>query len=191
MDDLGGLIPLVVDGGECAVGVESTVCDLRGDVPMILRPGGVTPDMIRKIAGDVKLHPGLLDGPANGPVLSPGMKYKHYAPRAEVVVVAGDKLDVAKKINALYYDKKKKYAIMCTHENVSLYTGKNVIDLGDGNEEGARNLFTALRQADEMGLIKVFFHAVDASEMGLAIMNRMIRAAGHHVTMAAKEGKID
>lgn len=181
LDDLAGEIPLIVDGGPCAVGVESTVCDLRGNVPVVLRPGGVTPGMIRAVAGDVRLHPGVLDEPADGPAPSPGMKYRHYAPHAKIVVVSGDKLEVAKKINALYYDKKKKCAIMCMHEYVSLYTGKKVIDLGDGSFEGAKNLFAALRKADEMGLEEVYFHAVDASEMGLAIMNRMIRAAGHTV----------
>ena len=191
MDDLSGMIPLVVNGGPCAVGVESTVCDLRGEVPMILRPGGVTPQMIRKVSGDVRVHPGVLGGPVCGPAASPGMKYKHYAPRAEIVVVTGDKLDVAKKIGALYYNKKKKYAIMCTHENVSLYKGKNVIDLGEGGAENAHNLFAALREADEAGYEKVYFHAVDTSEIGLAIMNRMMRAAGHNVTVAVREDKID
>jgi len=186
MEDLGGKIPLVIDGGPCAVGVESTVCDLRGDVPVILRPGGITAEMIRAEAGDVRVHPGVLSEPAQGPVPSPGMKYKHYAPRAEVVVVTGDKLDVAKTIGALY-DKKKKCAIMCIHENVSLYAGKNVIDLGSGSEGCARNLFAALRRADETGMEKVFFHAVDTGEMGLAVMNRIIRAAGHNVTMAVRE----
>jgi L-threonylcarbamoyladenylate synthase len=119
------------------------------------------------------------------------MKYKHYAPKAKIVVVCGDKIDVAKKINSMYYNKKKKCAIMCTRENISLYSGKNVIDLGAGNTEGARNLFACLRKIDEMGLEEVFFHAVESEEMGLALMNRMIRAAGHNVRVAAKEVKID
>lgn len=187
-DDLAGEIPLIVDGGQCRVGLESTVCDLRGQVPVILRPGGVTPGMIRSVAGDVRLHPGLLDEPAEGPVPSPGMKYKHYAPKAKIVVVKGDKIEVAKKIDALYYNKKKKCAIMCIHDNVSLYTGKKVIDLGDGSFESAKNLFAALRKTDELGLEEVYFHAVDASEMGLAIMNRMMKAAGYTVCQG---GKID
>jgi len=187
IEDLNGAVPLVLDGGRCAVGVESTVCDLRGEVPVILRPGGVTPEMIREAAGDVRLHPGLLEENGKGPAVSPGMKYKHYAPKAEIVVVVGSKLNVAKTINALYYEKKKKYAIICTHEHISLYKGKRVIDLGEGSGEGARNLFAALRKVDEAGIEKAFFHAVDTNEMGLAIMNRMMRAAGHNVTVAVRE----
>ncbi len=187
LEDLGGKIPLIIDGGPSAVGVESTVCDLRGEVPVILRPGGVTPDMIRKVAGGVRLHAGLAED-SGGPAPSPGMKYRHYAPRAEIVVVVGDKTDVAKTIGAMY-DNNKKHGIMCTHENVSLYKGKNVIDLGDGSGEGAQNLYAALRKIDEAGLRKVFFHAVDEDGMGLAIMNRIMKAAGHNVTVA-KEGKI-
>ena len=191
VDDFWDKIPLIIDGGECSVGVESTVCDVRGDVPIILRPGGVTPGMIRKIAGDVRVHPAVLGELNDDGAISPGMKYKHYAPKAEIVVICGQKLDVAKKINTLYYNKKEKCAIMCTHEHISLYTGKNIIDLGAGNTEGARNLFACLRKIDEMGLEKIFFHAVESDEMGLALMNRMIRAAGHNVLIAAKEVKID
>jgi L-threonylcarbamoyladenylate synthase len=190
-EDFWGRIPLIIDGGPCAVGVESTVCDVRGDVPVILRPGGVTPGMIKKIAGDVRVHPAVLGELKEEAAPSPGMKYKHYAPKAEIVVVCGQKLDIAKKINAMYYDKKKKCAIMCTHENISFYRGKNVIDLGPGNTEGAKNLFACLRRIDEMGLEKVFFHAVESDEMGLALMNRMIRAAGHNIWIAAKEVKVD
>lgn len=190
-DDFWDKIPLIIDGGECSVGVESTVCDVRGEVPVILRPGAVTPGMIKKIAGDVRIHPAVLGKLKEDEAISPGMKYKHYAPKAEAVVVCGQKLDVAKRINAMYDNKKKKCAIMCTHEYISYYTGKNVIDLGAGNTEGAKNLFACLRKIDEMDLEKVFFHAVESDEMGLALMNRMIRAAGHNVLIAAKEVKID
>lgn len=186
-DDFWDRIPLIIDGGPCAVGVESTVCDVKGEIPVILRPGGVTPGMIRQIAGDVRIHPAVMGELTEGAAPSPGMKYKHYAPKAEIIVVCGQKLDVAKKINAMYYNKKEKCAIMCTHENISFYTGKKVIDLGAGNTEGAKNLFACLRKIDEMGLEKVFFHAVESDEMGLALMNRMIRAAGHNITVAAKE----
>lgn len=186
LEDLDGKIPLIIDGGASRVGVESTVCDLRGEVPVILRPGGVTPVMIKKVAGDVLLHPGLNGEIAGGAAPSPGMKYRHYAPRAEIVVVVGSRTEVAKTIGALY-DNKKKHGIICTHENVSLYTGKNVIDLGGGSGEGAQNLYAALRKIDEAGLSKVFFHAVEEDGMGIAVMNRIIKAAGHNVTVAKED----
>ena len=186
-DDFAGKIPLIIDGGECAVGVESTVCDATGEVPVILRPGGVTAEAIRKIAGSVRVHPAVLGEMTESNASSPGMKYKHYAPRAEIVVVVGERLDIAKKINAMYYDSNKKCAIMCINENGSLYSGKNVIDLGAGNRQAAQNLFANLRKIDELGIEKVFFHAVETDEMGLALMNRMIRAAGNNVLVVAKE----
>lgn len=186
-DDLHDRIPLIIDGGECPVGVESTVCDATGDIPVLLRPGGVTAEMIRRVAGDVRVHQAVLGELKEEAAASPGMKYKHYAPKAEITVVMGRSPDVAEKIAQMYFNCGSKCAILCLHENVSKYSGKEVIDLGAGNKEAAHNLFAVLRDIDKQGYEKVFFHAVETDEMGLALMNRMMRAAGHNVLIAAKE----
>ncbi|MEI6101488.1 MAG: L-threonylcarbamoyladenylate synthase [Eubacteriales bacterium] len=185
-DDLQGRIPLIIDGGECLVGVESTVCDVQGDVPMILRPGGITAEMIKSVAGDVRVHPAVLGELHEEEAASPGMRYKHYAPSAEITVIVGKGPDIIEKISQMYFNCNTKCAIMCLHEHCSSYIGKNVIDLGAGNKEATHNLFNVLRTIDKEGYEKVFFHAVETDELGLALMNRMMRAAGHNV-IAAKE----
>jgi L-threonylcarbamoyladenylate synthase len=187
-DDLHDLIPLIINGGECSVGVESTVCDVQGEVPILLRPGGITAEMIKKIAGDVRVHPAVLgELKEESAAASPGMKYKHYAPKAQITIVEGESADVAQKINQMYFNCAKKCAIMCLHENCSNYAGKNVLDMGTGNKEATHNLFTVLRDIDKQGYEEIFFHAVETDELGLALMNRMMRAAGHNVILAAKE----
>ena len=191
LEDFKDHISLIIDGGECSVGVESTVCDATGNVPLILRPGGVTAEMIKKAAGDVRVHPAVLGELKEEAAASPGMKYKHYAPKAQIVVVTGPDGDVVQKIHEMYFNCEDKCAIMCLHANIPSYAGKNVIDMGAGNKEAAHNLFAVLRDIDNQGYENVFFHAVATDEMGLALMNRMMRAAGHTIINAAKEVKID
>ena len=190
-EDFNGKIPLIIDGGSCDVGVESTVCTIEDGVPLVLRPGGVTPEMIRKIAGDVKIHKAVLGELGNEKATSPGMKYKHYAPKAKVIIFVGEKKDVAKNINSLYDNTNYKCAVMCESIHKDLYKGKNILDIGGDDKQAAENIFDALRKADKYGYERVFFHGVETGEMGLAVMNRMIRAAGHDVREAAKEVKID
>jgi len=192
LEDFDGLVPVILDGGECAVGVESTVCDLTGEIPVILRPGGVTAEMVRAAAGDVKVAGAVLGGlPRGGEVRSPGMKYKHYAPRAKVLVVDGESIKaIAFKINSMYDIEVKtgnKPVIFCMEEHKTLYGDREVYPLGMNPQEEAKNLFDALRNADHVKADTVFFEAVEPKGMGLAVMNRMIRAAGFQVVFAAKE----
>lgn len=193
IDDFAGKVPVILNGGEAAVGLESTVCDLTGDIPLVLRPGGVTPEMIREVAGDVRVARAVLEGlPEGEKVASPGMKYKHYAPRARVVVVDGECAKaIAICVNSMYdreENKGKKSLIFCTDEHRPLYGGRRTYSLGRDLGEEAHRLFDALRQADKDRTDTIFFEAVEPRGMGLAVMNRIIRAAGFQIVHAAEEG---
>ena len=182
-DDFMGKIPVILDGGRADVGVESTVCDLRGDVPVILRPGGITAEMIRSAAGSVEISGGVLKKLSEGEkALSPGMLYRHYSPKAEVYVAQGaDEADTVKRINDAYdgYERQgRPCVIFCLDGNAGLYRGRNTYPLGKDAGQMASNLFDALRKADEDSMSVVLFEAVSLDGMGLAVMNRIIRAAG-------------
>ena len=185
--DLWGKVDIILDGGECSVGLESTVCDLTGETPIVLRPGGITPEMIQAIAGNVEISHAVLNGLGEKEkAASPGMKYKHYSPKACVFVAQGKNAeDIAKKI-CLRYDrdmiKGKKSLIICAAEQAPLYRGKETLALGEGGVVGVANrLFDALRLADEQKADTVYFHAVEAEGLGLAVMNRVIRAAAFKI----------
>lgn len=186
IQDFLGRVPVILDGGDCAVGVESTVADLTEEVPLVLRPGGITPEMIREQAGQVKISPAVLEGLKDGEAAaSPGMKYKHYAPRAKVFVVDGESAKaIAIKANSMYdnyISQGNRPVILCRAENALLYGQRQAEAIGRTEAEIAQNIFHALRQADEDGFDIVLFEAVGKKGMGLAVMNRMMRAAGFHV----------
>jgi len=182
-----GRIPLIVDGGSCDVGVESTVCCIKDGVPVILRPGGITAEMIRSVAGIVKIHDAVLGELKDEKPASPGMKYKHYAPKASVEVVCGQPDDVAKTIKLRYDNNKLDSVVFCMQQHVQLYPGMKIQVLGKTYAEAAKVLFQYLRNADENGINHIYFHGLGTDEEGLAVMNRIIRSAGHNVTAAAKE----
>ena len=171
--DLNGKIPLIVDGGECGVGVESTVVDVTGSIPVLLRPGAITAAMIEEVAGKVKIHRGLKDFKETPP--SPGMKYKHYAPNARVFTYIGEKNAVAKTIMARYYLYKDKAAVICGIKNRDLFKGVRIIDLGEDRKSAQRRLFAALRQTDALNLEAAFFYYEDY--MGEAVYNRITKAS--------------
>ena len=100
-EDLEGKIPLILDGGEVGIGIESTIIDLTEEIPMILRPGYITKEMLERVIGTVKIDPGILQQDSLARPKAPGMKYRHYAPKAELMIVDGDRADVIEKINAL------------------------------------------------------------------------------------------
>lgn len=186
IDDLMGKVPVILDGGSSEYGVESTVCDLTGDVPVVLRPGGVTAEMIEKELGAVTVAGAVLDGlKPDEKALSPGMKYKHYSPAAKVVVVDG------KDTNTIAFTIKNRYdieesmgrtpLILCLDEHTPLYEGRRVRGMGKNQSDAAAKLFYELREADELGADIIYFEAVKTEGMGLAVMNRVLRAAGFDV----------
>jgi len=160
LEDLDGKIEMILDGGPCPVGLESTVIDCSGDTPTILRPGAVTREMIEGLIGPVDM---VSEVGANEAPKSPGMKYKHYAPNAKVIVVVGEPAKVRAKIEELAKN------------------GHNTLILGDSMEDIAANLFDRLRQCDEMGMDEVFVEGVEEQGLGVAIMNRLKKAASNNV----------
>ena len=185
LEDMDGRIPLILDGGPCAVGVESSVIDATGEVPVILRPGGVTPEMVAGVLGNVAVDEHVMRPLESGEAArSPGMKYRHYAPRAKTVVYRGEASRVAAAICARYDT-----AIAAGERCAVLgfdrpeYEGRERISLGRANRpaDAAAHLFAALREADARGATLALCEAVDERGIGLAVMNRMGRAAGFDI----------
>lgn len=186
LDDLGGRIPLILDGGRCEVGLESTVLDMTAEVPTILRPGGITYEMLVQVLGDVKIDDGALKPVKGQRVKSPGMKYTHYAPRAQVMVVRGGIDQMVAKIKAIaqeYIKQGMKVGVLATHETKDYYKEGKVLVLGSRTQPAvmASNLFWALRQFDDLGVDIVLAEWIETKDEGLAIMNRMLRAAAFRV----------
>lgn len=182
--DLMGRIPLILDGGHTEYGLESTVCDLTKETPLILRPGGITAEEIKQICGTVEISASVLTPLTDDErAASPGMKYAHYAPNAEVVVLEGTKENTINHIKKLYDKdivKGEKPIIFCYKEDEKLFDDRNVMHQGQDQNVNqlARNLFKNLREVDEKAYTKVYFQAVPPTGIGLAVMNRIIRAAG-------------
>ena len=186
-EDMNGRIPLIIDGGESDVGLESTVLDVRTLPVKVLRPGGVTPKMIADVVGEVEVAGSVMRPLKEGEtVLSPGMKYKHYAPEGSLVIVKGAAEKVAHAIIDMYDATEGEKCILALEGNLSLYEGRNVFSLGKNPEEMAHRLFDALREMDARGVNAIFSEAVDAEGIGLAVMNRLGRAAAFHIVDAGE-----
>lgn len=204
--DMNGKIEMIVDGGPVGIGLESTIVDVSGDVPSMLRPGAVTMEMLRKTLGRVEVDPAIT-GPLKPDVKpkAPGMKYRHYAPAAELVLVecekyreAGDMAgsvdhvgdseqeQVAKKIMELANEKLEagyQVGIICTDESREKYTAGIVRSLGlrAREETIAHNLFAVLREFDDLAVDYIFSESFSKEALGQAIMNRLTKAAGYHI----------
>ena len=177
-DDMNGRIPLIIDGGNCEIGVESTVISFAEEPPRLLRPGGVTLEEMTALIGEIVVDDAVLNKLEEGAVAaSPGMKYKHYAPSADITIIKSD-FDCFKNlcesednITALCFDGENE-KLSC---NSVTYGDEN-----DGFSQSAR-LFDALRELDELGATKVYARCPNTKGMGLAVYNRLIRAAGFKI----------
>lgn len=178
IDDLDGKINAVVMSGDCCVGVESTVVTLVTNPPRLLRPGAVTAEQLREFLPDIVVDKAVLSAPAKDEkVASPGMKYKHYAPKTETYLVEGDAAEFAEYVN-----EKENAAAICFSED----SGKiNIPKLcyGTAADEStlAHEVFSALRRADNLGASTLYVHAPSKTGVGLAVYNRLIRAAAFRV----------
>ncbi|MDP4179825.1 MAG: L-threonylcarbamoyladenylate synthase [Bacillota bacterium] len=185
--DLSGKVDLIIDGGSSNIGLESTVLDLTVDPPMVLRPGGVTLEQLRGLLKDVVVDPALLDiTRSEFRPKAPGMKYTHYSPKADVIIVDGNIEAIVSKINELASNRISngiKVGILATEQTREKYKSCNVLSLGDRRkpETIAANLFKGLRELDLTGVEVIFTEAVDDTGVGLAIMNRMKKAAGFNI----------
>ena len=186
--DMDGRVPLILDGGSCAVGVESTVLDVTCEVPRILRPGGVTAEQVATICGAVEVDGAVMRPLAEGEKpRSPGMKYRHYAPQGALTIVRGQAEAVAARIAALYDAAEaagQTALILALDGHAALYGDRRRLSLGADEAEMAARLFAALREADELGAQALFSEAVSTDGVGLAVMNRLGRAAAFHVIEA-------
>jgi len=180
IDDMNGRIDAIIDGGDCAVGVESTVITLSEGKPRILRPGGITAEQIRSVIGETDIDAAVTAPLADGQkASSPGMKYKHYSPKAEVILLDGSDDDFAEYIRNEYDDKT---AVLCYNEEKDVLPCM-CIPVGEKNDDSAYayHLFAALREADERKCSRVYAHCPKKEGIGLAVYNRIIRAAGFKV----------
>ncbi|MDO5387615.1 MAG: L-threonylcarbamoyladenylate synthase [Clostridia bacterium] len=182
--DLNGKIDMIIDGGACKFGLESTIIDVTGNIPCLLRPGSITLEMLRSVLGEVNVDKAVVSKLDKGELpKAPGMKYKHYSPSADVVIVRGDRNKMVDKINELISqtDKGLKVGVIATEENKERYINCEVLVAGSIKEPEtiAANLFKMLRKCDHHHIDRVFAEGLCEDELGLAIMNRLKKAAGY------------
>lgn len=186
-DDLNGRIDMIIDGGNVEIGIESTIVDFTCQIPMILRPGHITQEEIRKVIGNVIVDPGITSKPdENVKPKAPGMKYRHYAPKADMEIVKGSPDLVVSYVNDKtkeLHENFKRCGIICTNEQKFAYNCDIIKTVGDrGDEEAiAHNLYRVLREFDEANVDYIFSECFDEGLKGLAIMNRLLKAAGYKV----------
>ncbi len=186
IEDLDGKIDVIIDSGRSLLGLESTIVDLTVKDPVILRPGFITESMIKKVCEGVSTDPGIIAADSNVRPKAPGMKYRHYAPSAPVAVIEGKEALVTEKIKSLIADaraKGQKVGILCATENEKLYDADFIIALGckDDEAELAGNLFDAMRRFDHEDIDVIYSEGFSREELGAALMNRLLKAAGHTV----------
>lgn len=185
-EDLSGRIDMILDGGPVGIGIESTIVDVTGDRPTILRPGYISADMVKNILGDVMIDPALESVDMKVRPKAPGMKYTHYAPKGKLTIVEGERKKVAAKIAELVACKQAegyKTAVLCDTENTDLYSCENVLDAGSKKNEitVSSSLYRLLRLCDDIGADYIYSESFREGDMGYAIMNRLIKAAGHRI----------
>jgi L-threonylcarbamoyladenylate synthase len=178
MSDIGGKIEAVLDGGPCSVGLESTIVDMTVKPPSILRPGGITKEQLKEILGEVEIDGGLIN-PDERPK-APGMKYRHYAPQAEVIIVSGDKQRIYDYVN----DRPDEGAAVLCFDGEEHYF-KNKLCLSYGGEDRpsvlAENLFACLRELDREDIKTIYARCPSEDGVGFAVVNRLKKAAGGRI----------
>lgn len=185
--DMNGKIEMILDGGPVGIGVESTIVDVSGAIPTLLRPGAVTMEMLQEIAGRVEIDPAIQGPPKEGlRPKAPGMKYRHYAPHAELLLVEGDLDAVVNRINFLAKERlgqKYRVGVICTEETRERYRYGEVRSVGQRAKEEtiAHNLFAVLRDFDDLDVDYIYSESFSRDHLGQAIMNRLTKAAGYHV----------
>ena len=186
VEDLDGKIPMVLDGGKVEVGVESTIVDFTGEVPVILRPGKITKDELEKTLLTEVLMSTLSVKEDTVPK-APGMKYKHYAPKAQLILILGEDIEkVVKEITKRVHDCREqgmKTGVIATEETMGDYDADEVISVGSRShmETVTANLYDVLREFDHIDVDVIFSEGFEGEEYEEAVMNRLAKAAGHQV----------
>ena len=186
LHDMDGKIDAIVDGGPCRVGVESTIVDLTGQRPRLLRPGGITPEMLQGLLGQLDIDKAVVAQISDDTVVhAPGMKYKHYAPAADVVIVSGSREDAAAYIRRHW---QAPNAVLCFEEELPLYGGLNPTAYGRQAEPEtlSAGLFAALRKLDDSAIGTIFARCPEGGGIAYAVQNRLRKSAGFHIVDAAR-----
>lgn len=192
-EDMDGIIEMIIDGGDVSIGLESTIVDLTGDIPTILRPGYINQAMLEEIIGTVEIDRALISDDASIKPKAPGMKYRHYAPKAELIIVEGPEHLVRNRINELVHEAQsagKKAGVIGTEESLLYYKEGDVRSIGSRQDELSisQHLYAILRDFDQSDLSVIYSESFETPQMGQAIMNRLIKAAGHQIiTLEDKE----
>lgn len=185
-NDMNGRIEMIIDGGISTIGLESTIVDMTEEVPIILRPGFISINSLSRVVGDVVYDAAILESGSDEPPRAPGMKYRHYAPKGDLSIVKGEKDKVIEYIRAQAeqaLSEGERVGIIATEETYLNYSATVVQNIGSRDDEAtiARRLYAVLREFDEDGITRIYSEEFDTPNMGQAIMNRLIKAAGHHI----------
>lgn len=187
VEDLDEKVDCILGGEKSDIGVESTIVDCTVIPPIVLRPGGITLELLREIDSEIQIDKAIMEKPKeNLKPKAPGMKYKHYAPKAKVTVISGERKKTIEKINEMvHYNKEngKKVCILTVEENANEYPEGHSIIMGSSKDLStvAKNLFEALRKCDDLEADLVFAEAYEEKGVGIAIMNRLNKAAGFDI----------
>ena len=186
MEDLDGRVEMVIDGGQVGIGLESTIIDLTEEEPVILRPGFITQKKLAQVLGHVDVDRTIITPDSGIAPKAPGMKYRHYAPKGELVILEGSRGNVVAEINkAAAKDRENgiRSGVICTDETRDMYSADCVKSAGArGDEESiARELFRILREFDDENVGHIYSESFREGDLGQAIMNRLMKAAGHKV----------
>ncbi len=194
-EDLDGRIAMILDGGAVDIGLESTIIDLTGK-PMVLRPGYITTEMLSAVLGEaVLVDPALLSADDNKRPKAPGMKYRHYAPRAQLLIIEGEDQKVVEYINRLSAEQRlqgRKVAVIAAEETIPYYQADAALCIGRRTDEDAiaQHLYELLRQCDALEIDRIYSESFATPRIGGAIMNRLLKAAGHQVINVEKDGNL-
>ncbi len=188
LEDMDGVIPLILDGGPVGIGIESTIVDMTGERPVILRPGYITKAMLEQAAGPVDVDPAVSGRTMQKDVVAkaPGMKYRHYAPKGRLTLVEGPRQQVIDAINRLAGEKEAegfRVGVIGTDETLGAYTAgiRRSIGSREHPETVAANLYAVLRECDDLGLDYIYSESFFEQGLGNAIMNRMLKASAYHL----------
>ena len=187
IEDLNGKVDYIFGGESSDIGVESTIIDCTVNPPLVLRPGGITLEMLKEIDSNIEIDSALKSKPTeNFKPKAPGMKYRHYAPKAHLKIIKGKNEKTIEIINEIlenYIEKGNDVAILTTDENLNKFNSGKVISLGSENNlnEIAKNLFETLRKCDDLGVQHILCQGFEEKGVGLAIMNRLNKAAGYDI----------
>ena len=186
-EDMDGRIDMMIDSGSCDIGLESTIIDMTVDPPMMLRPGYVNEAMLKDALGEVSKDPAVFgEAKENVQPKAPGMRYRHYAPKGKLSIVSGDSMNVIRFIKERISekDKGKRIAVIVCHADTDEFKDADLVcDAGSRDDEIgiASRLFDMLRRCDDENIDEIYSEEFDTPDLGLAIMNRLIRAAGHSI----------